>query len=353
MLYEALHNTLTRWMRLRPISLVLLVTEKCNARCIMCNIWKEGISSPSQLSLKDYGTLLTGSLFSRVSSVMLSGGEALLRPDIVSITEVLLASLPRLKKISIATNGLATRLIVHRIDQIAGRMRSFNEARFRNIELVVQTSFDGVSAAVHDRIRGPNAHERVADTLEQLMRLREKYRFLSLSAGCVIQPLNLDEVERMYAYLASRKIYSIFTVVCPGEYYYKNEESELIRFSQPQLQKTKDILRWLERKEPHIGKKFLYREYRNMLNGHFNKRGCPAMRDVITIEPSGKVIPCLNAGGCDMGDVSTAFPEDIWFSMRTKDIVATVEKEKCPTCMFACGASYLNFLRHLLLESWR
>lgn len=352
MIYEAIHNTIARFVRLKPISLVLLLTEKCNARCIMCNIWKKGISSGAEMSADDYRRTLAAPFFSRISSVMLSGGEALLRPDIVSIVEVLHATLPRLKKVSIATNGLATQLIKLRVEQIAQRVQLFNESRFRKSELVIQVSYDGVST-IHDRIRGPNAHNRVTDTIQQLIKLRENYSFLRLSAGCVIQPLNLDEIVPVYEYLSSQKIFSIFTVVCQGEYYYANEASELIRFSETQLYQVQDTLVRLIRKEPHVGKKFLYNEFRKMLSGRVNTRGCPAMRDVMTIEPNGKVVPCLNGGERAMGSVLEESPHDIWFSKRSRDIIASIEGQNCPTCMFACGASYLEILRYVLFESWK
>ena len=64
----------------RPASIVLLLTERCNARCVHCDIWKNkgGEATPRvgewQQLLSDLASWLGP------AQVTLSGGEALLRP---------------------------------------------------------------------------------------------------------------------------------------------------------------------------------------------------------------------------------------------------------------------------------
>lgn len=354
MLYEAIHNTVSRFIRIRPISLILLVTDKCNARCVMCNIWKEGVSLGHELSYHDYVHFLANRIFSNVTAVMLSGGEALLRPDVVELAGLIVRSLPRVNKVTIATNGLATDLVTRRVGQIAETVKSCNASRsiLRKVHLFIQVSYDAVSAT-HDRIRGPNAHERVTKTLQNLVALRRQYDFLKISAGCVIQPINLAEIEQVYDFLKLNAISSIFTVICYDERYFKNREGGQIQFSESQRKEAQELLSRLIKKERHIGKKFLYRELKNMLGGAVNTRGCPALRDVFAVEPNGDIIPCLNSSDHVMGNVLKDDPHDVWFSRRNHQINDAVRNEKCGRCMFACGVSYLDVLKFTLLGAWR
>ncbi len=349
MLYEALHNTLSSYFRIQPITLALLVTERCNAKCIMCNIWREGISSGSELTLKQYEALFAHPFFDRISVAMISGGEVYIRPDFVEIAQVLLDHLPRLRRITITTNGLGTDLITSKTKEMLKRLQA--SPRTARVRLGIQVSYDGISE-VHDRIRGPDAHRKATRTLENLMVLREHYPRLSLSAGCVIQPLNLHEIDAVARYLKQNHISSIFPVVCEDPLFFKNEEASQIRFSEAQLEEAKDLLWKLSREEPHPGVKFLYRDLRNILSGKPNSRGCPTLRDTITIEPNGNVVPCINSRNRLLGNVLTDDLNDIWFSKRTRQSVRRINREKCKSCLFACGMSYREVLKYTVLDGW-
>ncbi|RPJ42320.1 MAG: radical SAM protein, partial [Candidatus Latescibacterota bacterium] len=65
----------------RPIDVVLATTYRCNARCIMCNIWKN--PSENDLLPEEYRFLPTSLRY-----VNVSGGEPFLRDDIPEIVRV-------------------------------------------------------------------------------------------------------------------------------------------------------------------------------------------------------------------------------------------------------------------------
>jgi len=350
MWYEAINNTLSRFKRIKPITLALLVTERCNATCIMCNIWREGISSGSELSLEQYERVLSGSFFSNISAVVLAGGEAFLYPDFTNLVLLLFRLMPRLRKVMVATNGLATDLTARKTEVILKTIQALK--RRKRTQFVVQVSYDGVSET-HDRIRAKNAHVKVTKTLHSLMALRERYRCLGLEAACVIQPLNLHEIEQVQAFLKKNRIQAVFPVVCQDSRFFKNESSEGIRFSDSQVEEVKRLLRRVSRGESNPGVRMLYHDFRGILNGRVNSRGCPTLRDTITIEPNGNVVPCINSGENVLGNVLTEDVKEFWFSRRTLEIMEAIQKEKCRTCMLACGAGYLEVLRYVFWDKWR
>ena len=350
MLYEAIYNTLSRVKRIKPITLALLVTERCNATCIMCNIWREGFSSGSELSLESYEAVLSSPFFSNVTATMLSGGEAFLRTDFVDLVLMLFRRLSRLKKVTVASNGLATEMIARKTEAI---LKGIQKLKLRRrIQFVVQVSYDGVSE-IHDRIRAKNAHVKVPQTLRSLMVLKDRYPRLGLSAACVVQPLNLHEIEQVLAFLKGNRIPCIFPVVCQNSQYFKNESDDRIRFTNAQVEEVKRLLRRVARDEPNPGVRLLYRDLRGLLSGKENSRGCPTLRDTITIEPNGNVVPCINSGEHALGNVLKENVNIIWFSKRALDIVEAIRKEKCGACMLACGAGYLEVLRYVLFEEWK
>ncbi len=340
MLFHFYKHIVSRFTRTKPSNIALLVTEHCNARCVMCNIWKDGFSAGVELSVDNYDKLLGNPLFKDIVNVMLSGGEALLRKDIEKIISIALMRLPHLKRITIATNGLNTELINSKMLEIASIVNSFNG----NVQLISQVSFDALTET-HDQIRAPGASIKVRNTIDKLLDLRKVYPFYKISAGCVIQPLNVDEAEDVFDYLKLNNIESIFTVVCLDKHYYGNNDSDKLHFDGDKKNKLKEVLKKIENKETNIGKKFLYSQFRSMLEGGTNNRGCPALSDTITINPSGDVIPCLNSGGKKIGNVLSENVHDIWFSADTNKICRTIIDERCPECMFACGVGYFNALK--------
>ncbi len=339
-LFHFYKHIVSLFRRTKPSNIALLITERCNARCIMCNIWKGDLTSASEMSVDQYDALLRKPFFHDIVNVMLSGGEALLRNDVEQIITVILTRLPRLKRITIATNGLATSVINEKMLAIASAVNRFNGS----VLLVSQVSFDAMTE-VHDQIRAPDASIKVKNTLNKLIELRNKYAFFKISAGCVIQPKNIDEVEDVFNYLEQNEIDSIFTVVCFDEYYYANNVNEELFFDDANKTKLKKILTNIIHKEKNVGKKFLYYQFSSMLEGGRNNRGCPALRDTITINPDGDVIPCLNSCGNILGNVFSDEVHDIWFSPATEKICKNIADERCYECMFACGVGYFEALK--------
>lgn len=347
MIFQAYKNTISRFVRVKPTNLALLVTERCNARCMMCNIWKDGFTNGPELTLAQYDDLLKSAVFSDIVNLMLSGGEALLRKDVAEIIRAALKRLPRLKRITIATNGLATDLITQKISQIASEL----SRESRSIRLIAQVSFDAISVA-HDQIRGPDASSKVKSTIDKLVAIREGYKLFGISAGCVIQPMNICEIEDVFDYLNEKNIESIFTVICNNEHYYGNSNEDEIFFTEKDNKQLSDILKTIALKEKNLGKKFLYMQFRSMLSGGENHRGCPALRDTLTINPDGTIPPCLNACDKSLGNVLQKDVEEIWFSNSTVNVIRNINVQRCNSCMFACGVGYSEVLGFLFRTLW-
>jgi MoaA/NifB/PqqE/SkfB family radical SAM enzyme len=156
-----------RVIRELPI-LVLMPFEGCNCRCVMCDYWRTGASA-ARLSRDDIEGMIESMQRLQVQWVVLSGGEALLHPELWSICDRLTSLQVRM---SLLTNGLL--LARHAREAV----------RFCD-EIIV--SLDG-SRDVHDRIRGvAGAFDRLAEGVQAVKKIRPS---LSVTARCVVQKAN-------------------------------------------------------------------------------------------------------------------------------------------------------------------
>ena len=152
--------------------LVLMPHSRCNARCIMCDIWQAN-SDKRELSIDDLAPHLSAIEALGVARVVLSGGEALMHPNLWAFTELLAA---RGIAITLLTTGLT--LAKH----ADGAARWCDE---------ITVSVDG-SPPVHDRIRRV---EGAFDKLSAgLAAVRQRAPHKRITARCVVQRANFEDL---------------------------------------------------------------------------------------------------------------------------------------------------------------
>lgn len=83
------------------------LTDRCNLRCTYCmpNDFSDWIPGDHLLSTDELMTVLEVATSQGITGIRLTGGEPLLRPDIVDIVR-LIKALPLAPKIALTTNGL-------------------------------------------------------------------------------------------------------------------------------------------------------------------------------------------------------------------------------------------------------
>ena len=135
----------------RPVSNIRVsLTPKCNLSCIYCH--KEGEKSPKeQLSAEDIAEILRVAAKFEIRSVKFTGGEPLLRPDLVSIVQ----SVPAGMESSLTTNGtlladLALDLKTSGLRRVNVSIDSLNPETYKKITGVDNRSdvLEGITAAL-------------------------------------------------------------------------------------------------------------------------------------------------------------------------------------------------------------
>ena len=168
----------------RPLLNVrLAVTLRCNFRCFFCHL--EGLQRENREEMKPYDYLVLALAARKIGirSFKLTGGEPLLRKDILDVISALEEGHPN-ASISITTNGYlldiyAPRLAEHKISHVNVSLHSLEPARFQAI-----TGVDGL--------------ERVTRGL----RIAAEYGLRIKINTVILRGLNEDELEQLLDFAA-------------------------------------------------------------------------------------------------------------------------------------------------------
>lgn len=162
----------------RPIVLGWEVTTACNAACVYCGFRKR---SPDELSTDEALRLIGEMRGCGTRMVGLSGGEALLRPDIDDLIDALV---DQDIAVSLNTNGH----FVARHERAVRRLRR------------VQISIDGPEA-VHDAVRGEGTWARAVDGIERCVAWG-----VHVSVEAVLSRTSLPHLETLLAWCRERQL---------------------------------------------------------------------------------------------------------------------------------------------------
>ena len=169
----------------RPTSIVILLTERCNARCIHCDIWKNKGREESP-DLEQWKTALSDLRnWLGPVQVVLSGGEALLKSFAIDLVE------------HGSSIGLFMELLSHGFWK--------DQSKFERLALAkpgrVTFSCDGIGAT-HNLVRGrENFFDKTEQSIQTLRRLRKQHGLnFEIRLKTVVMQPNLDDLANIAEY---------------------------------------------------------------------------------------------------------------------------------------------------------
>lgn len=314
---------------LKPTQIVYMVTDRCNSRCIHCNIWqKEPIKNP--LTPKEVEQVFSDELFRDVKYVLCTGGEPAVRNDLQDIILGIHRALPK-ATIQLSTNGLLPDRVIEVV----------KTAIKHDIRLEVGVSLDGIGEE-HDKIRGVKGNFEKADRLiHELVELRKsRGDKLHIAAGIVLSELTLNSLPKVRTY-AKRLCIDLTEAWYNESSFYDNIGKNV--FSNQLIGAVKSQLA-----SP------LQEIWCKALRGESIKFPCFAMYTFCVLKCNGDIVPCLNLFDKKGGNVREQSATEIWHSYEMKkvrDIVAD-----CKGCLNSWGVGWsfnssfypilLFYLRH-------
>lgn len=175
-----------------PFYLTLFVTNRCNLRCAHCFYHSEIAGSKFELTAEDVAKFMP-SLKNRLASVIITGGEPTLHPELPEICRII-GSQTKCSYIDLDTNGVDTKLTVSQVEAILQKT---------HIQLNVQLSLDGFEQT-HNTIRNcRDGFRKTLATLEGLLPLCRKNALMSVTALTTVNMRNYKEVLDFRRFITS------------------------------------------------------------------------------------------------------------------------------------------------------
>jgi MoaA/NifB/PqqE/SkfB family radical SAM enzyme len=318
-----------------PSFVTYLITWRCNAKCIMCDIWKKG--SGNELSLREIDDIF-GQL--RILDVVrISGGEPFVRDDVAEIINII-QNRNRPHIIHITTNGLLKDRILDSFTKIKNPS---------NIHIKISINAFGKE---HDRIMGiDGAFEKAIDTLRSLVEIRDKFKFFVGVNQTIASKESLDGYGKLKEICSSCNV-DVFPVLAyantalyaqeEGLELFPKKEGEFNIFSDFSKMELGDMLRRLIDDSQEIDD-FLERAMkRYYLIGAYNRlilgKACPSPKCVVLnnhlrIMPDGGIPICLYNSQI-VGNLRQQSFKEIWFGKKIKEYRQKVKN--CSICWAGC-----------------
>jgi len=327
-----------------PFDLEFAVTNRCNLKCIQCNIWRHYEENP-ELAKEELSAERIARIFSSYRGfnvVGITGGEPYLRADLPEILDAIVSTQRSLQSLFITTNGQLCDVTTAKVKEMLKRMDRYG-VRFDLNHLV---SIDG-PRELHDEIRGVvGAHEKALKTLRLLAELASSYPSFHVGTVTVCSPFNVNRLSEVLDHISELKeeydLEPSFCVWFQGQLYKNIEEYQnrkLEEFRQrliDYIPRMKSIVR--SGSAISIGRSIFYDLLSLWLrNPSSQVVPCGAARIRYFLDPYGSLYPCTifnhKAGAlADFDDdLKKLFLSDARMKVRHQ-----VENEKCPICCNTC-----------------
>jgi MoaA/NifB/PqqE/SkfB family radical SAM enzyme len=320
-----------------PRMINFVVTNKCNARCLTCNIWKSYLNNPelakNELQLEEIKEIFSKNhkYLKNVEFMQITGGEPSIRSDLPQIISEIHKVLPNCN-FWIATNGL-----------LPNRIKSIVETVYEscNCKIGVGISIDG-SKDCHDRMRGiEGAYIKAIESIKNLIALKEQIPDLHVAISYTITGYNFREVEYVIDLTRKFNVDFTFRPVNISSEYYKNVEKDFglkkVNFN--------DLEYYLEKIKGYIAQQnflkrmadFYYLDgtLRFIKTQNNRKLPCYAGFTSFFLNQLGDVYPCLMLND-KMGNLRDQSFNDIWGSERAKIVRNKIKRLDCPKCWVEC-----------------
>lgn len=326
-----------------PYKLTYIVTNRCQLKCNICNIWNS--SFENELTLDEIEDFFRKS--NDFSWVNLSGGEIFLRKDLPEIIEIIYRSCRNLYILDFPTNGFLT-------DRIEETIKKVLES-YKIPKCFVTISLDG-PPELHDRIRGVNGSwEKAVKTFSRLRQIQNRH--FKVFFGMTLQAANKDSFKETFASVkeaAGDIKYNDFhfNVVQYSEHYYKNIGAASDLSHAGRLWGTLKQAAGRKNISQTNPVQFLEKKYQELAQVYLNtgKRPitCQALAGSFFMNPSGEVYPC-SIYNKPIGNIR-GYNYDIgrlYRDSKRNQIRGEIIEGKCPHCWTPCEA-YQSILANLL-----
>lgn len=292
-------------MAIKKLNGTVIVTYRCNAKCTMCNRYKEPSKPEDEISL-DVIKKLPPMYFTNIT-----GGEPFIREDLKDIVRELYKKSDR---IVISTNGFFTERIIELAKEFP--------------QIGIRLSIEGLEKT-NNEIRGlENGYQRGYQTLKKLRDMGMK----DVGFGMTVQDKNAEELVPLYD-IADEMGLEFATASLHNSFYFVETQNKIYDCNMVGKNFEKLINKLLRSNSP----KKWFRAYFNhgLINYIYGQKRllpCDMSFDTFFIDPYGDVMPCNGTEHKEvMGNLNTHTWEEVWNSTDAENV-----REKVRCCNRNC-----------------
>jgi len=303
--------------------IVYEVTDACNSRCQHCYIWKH---KPTKdiLTAKEIERMLSKDIFSNLKTVLLTGGEPVLRDDITELIATIHKVRPK-AEITLSTNALLPERVLEVIQY----------AITNNICLNIGVSLDAVGVR-HDSIRRVKGNfEKANYLLQKLINLKEEYKSKigTIGIGHTLSNLTADTLNEVLIYAQQLKVGFLTQLHEEFVYYHNANEDKNNNIENYKRSDNSTLITAIKKLPPSFHNEMLLNALKHKL-----RYRCAAMRTFFVLRCNGSLSPCLRYSDVSAGNVKSHSFQEIWHSESSQALRKLVEN--CHGCSNSWATSW-------------
>lgn len=292
-------------MAKRTLHASLITTYRCNAKCNMCDCFK----NPTRPE-EEWGVDLVEKL-PEMAFTNITGGESFIRKD---LADIIRAVYKKTDRIVISTNGYFT-------DRIIALCEEFPK-------LGIRISIEGLQQT-NDAIRGiPDGFNRGYNTLKKLVEMGHP----DVGFGMTVQDMNCKDLIPLYE-LSNELNMEFATATLHNSFYFRKNDNKIMDKHAIAEEFEKLINMLLKSKSP----KKWFRAYFNhgLINYIYEQPRllpCEMGTNAFFLDPYGDVVPCNGmTEKMSMGNLHEKTFDEIWNSDQARKVRAAVKncKKEC------------------------
>ena len=320
---------LSRNKYILPTHVNFPITDNCNSKCQMCNVWKD--KSVNELKPEEIAEIFSDKLFVNAQHLGISGGEPTLRKDLLECVESIVNSLSQLKSLSITSHGFHPtkwKRLLPQIKEICNK---------KQVNLSINISVDGIGDLHNEVRRVENGWEKVLQSIQVVQSEQ-----VTLQLQSTISKHNVYGVNEILHYAKSNNIDIVFRKATEIERLYNNKITNEFFTSNPENSFFADFLQSdsLVNKTTNPARRLFYKDLSGRLvNGQSRSAPCHFQYNGVLISAHGDMSHC-SIDNVVLGNCRDNSPYDIYFSENTKVQLENLLETKCKSCLHDQSGSW-------------
>jgi radical SAM protein with 4Fe4S-binding SPASM domain len=298
----------------KPSNAAIAVTYRCNSRCLNCDVWRSN-------NCQEVQPEIYSKLPSSLRQITITGGEPLLRPDLIGVLEQIKKACPKVT-LTLLTNGL----LPERLKKILPKIKKIDK------RVSIRVSLDGLEDS-HDQMRGVSGAFKKATETIQVCKQEE---IENLGVIFTLSKKNYLELEKVINFSQQENLRFSFNLLHSSPIVFGTEKHRLSSQRKAAITCIKKVKEnfFPPKSISEIGKFWFYSTLEDFVLTKKRPVPCLAAEGFFYMDPAADVYSC-HFKDWKLGNLAQKTFQEIWESPVRKKIAKRAEN--CLDCYMICS----------------